>query len=145
MALKAKTLFKQSRAERLPMISPSRPLVLTTAFIAIALSLTALFQLSPLFTQAAYADEGMCTIAFDSNGGSGSMLPVTTESPEKYAAPACAFTRGTDQFYAWNTAPDASGKMYRQGDALEGIDANLYFTLQVKVNNALCHLAHRYR
>lgn len=93
--------------------------VLTIMLIALASAF-----LSSTTVERAYADDAApYTIVFDSNNGSGSMLPVSVDSLDKYTAPACTFSRGTDEFYAWNTKPDATGLMLKQGEALEGLDA----------------------
>lgn len=52
------------------------------------------------------------TIAFDPNGGTGSMDSVAVEYGTSSALPECAFTRRGYLFDGWNTAADGSGTAY---------------------------------
>ena len=49
------------------------------------------------------------TIAFDKNGGSGSMAGITVPSNVQTALPANTFTRKGYQFNGWNTQKDGNG------------------------------------
>ena len=46
------------------------------------------------------------TISFDSGGGSGSMGPITAAYESDVALPACAFTKASSAFDAWECTID---------------------------------------
>ena len=53
------------------------------------------------------------TLTFDANGGSGSMVPVTTtESSYTFALPANTFTKSGYTFTGWDTKADGTGTNY---------------------------------
>ena len=55
-----------------------------------------------------------CTITFNSNGGSGSMEPVTVKAETNYILPECGFTAPANQeFKAW----EIGGTEYKVGDS----------------------------
>ena len=53
-----------------------------------------------------------CTVRFDSNGGSGSMEPMTLSYGTAQKLTANAFTRTGYSFYGWNTKADGSGTSF---------------------------------
>lgn len=58
------------------------------------------------------------TLAFDSNGGTGSMAPVAAVTDAVVNAGENAFDRAGYTFLAWNTAPDGSGMSYGANGSL---------------------------
>ena len=53
------------------------------------------------------------TLSFDSNGGSGSMSPLTGDTA--YVLPDCSFSRDGYRFIEWNTESDGSGDSFAVG------------------------------
>lgn len=72
-----------------------------------------------------YASRAVATVAFDANGGSGSMAAQSSSVPSKLDAN--AFTRDGFRFSGWNTEADGSGVAYADaGEYLFADDATLY-------------------
>lgn len=66
------------------------------------------------------------TVSFDSNGGTGSMNPVTVEAGTSYTVPGCGFTKDGFEFSGWNTA---SGTPYQPGDNITLSDNLVLFAV----------------
>lgn len=62
-------------------------------------------------------------IAFDANGGSGTMASVTANSGKPYTLPANTFTNEGYRFAGWNTRADGSGTSYADGASVTDIGA----------------------
>ncbi len=59
-------------------------------------------------------------VAFDANGGEGSMSSMNVDYYGSRALPTCAFTREGYVFVGWNTAPDGSGTAFGVNDSIKG-------------------------
>ena len=59
-----------------------------------------------------YSDPAQYTVAFDANGGSGTMASQTISMDETQSLMANAFTRTNYAFAGWNTAADGSGTSF---------------------------------
>lgn len=62
-------------------------------------------------------------IAFDANGGSGTMASVEADSGKPYTLPANTFTNEGYRFAGWNTKADGSGTSFADGASVTDIGA----------------------
>ncbi len=76
------------------------------------------------------------TIAFDPNGGTGSMSSVAIGYGASYSLPVCTFTRSGYHFSGWNTAKDGSGTAYSDA-SLVSLTADLTLYAQWTANPAI--------
>ena len=63
------------------------------------------------------------TVAFDANGGSGTMAPQAFAYDEAQALAAASFTRAGHTFAGWNTAADGSGTSFADGTSVVNLSA----------------------
>lgn len=63
------------------------------------------------------------TVAFDANGGSGTMAPQAFTYDEAQALAAASFTRAGHTFAGWNTAADGSGTSFADGTSVVNLSA----------------------
>ncbi len=85
------------------------------------IALTCVFAVS-LFSCKITTDEpDTFTVAFDANGGSGSIESITKTENEEFELPANTFTRTGYTFAGWNTksTPDESGKSYKNKEKIK--------------------------
>ena len=84
------------------------------------IALTCIFAVS-LFSCKITTDEpDTFTVAFNANGGSGSIESITKTENEEFELPANTFTRTGYTFASWNTkqAPDESSKSYKDKEKI---------------------------
>lgn len=63
------------------------------------------------------------TVAFDANGGSGTMAPQAFTYDAAQALAAASFTRAGHTFAGWNTAADGSGTSFADGTSVVNLSA----------------------
>lgn len=63
------------------------------------------------------------TVAFDANGGSGTMAPQAFTYDEAQVLAAASFTRAGHTFSGWNTAADGSGTSFADGTSVVNLSA----------------------
>ena len=78
---------------------------------------------------------GKYTVTFDANGGTGTMQSQVFKAGKKQALNANTFTREGYTFSSWNTAADASGKAYSDGEEIH-VTENMTLYAQWKKNVA---------
>jgi uncharacterized repeat protein (TIGR02543 family) len=74
---------------------------------------------------AIWAEKPSYAVAFDANGGSGSMDSASVLEGSSLAVPANAFTRTGYSFARWNTKADGTGVNYSAGETIAAVGANL--------------------
>ena len=67
-----------------------------------------------LIVTATFAADGLCTISFDPNGGTGTMQPLKVKAGEEFELPECTFTPPEGKEFAGWLAEN--GKVYPAGD-----------------------------
>ena len=67
-----------------------------------------------LIVTATFTADGLCTISFDPNGGTGTMQPMKVKSGEEFELPKCTFTPPEGKEFAGWLAEN--GKVYPAGD-----------------------------
>lgn len=68
-------------------------------------------------------------VAFDANGGSGTMQGASVNAGAAYVLPFCSFTRGGYAFSHWNTDASGNGTSYAVGSSVN-INSNMTFYAQ---------------
>ncbi|AGI48190.1 Listeria/Bacterioides repeat protein [Thermoplasmatales archaeon BRNA1] len=79
------------------------------------------------------------TVAFNSNGGSGSMAPIVATYDTPFNMPQCSFTYSGHDFVSWNGANDGSGTSFDAGQsvrnltAVNGSTVNIYAIWEISI------------